>query len=193
MGPLVRYLPLTIAALLALGTWWLADQQRRSYEPPAAVSPANPDFIVEYANMSRIGMNGTAETLISSDRLVHYTQNDRSVLTNPRVLQTRTNEPPITITADSGVSLRQAEEVQLTGDVRMTRAATPETPPLEIRTERLTVRPDDDQAFTDAPVRIDQGHSVLTGDGMDFNNSYRTLEVRDRVRASFLPRAKETP
>ena len=194
MHSLIRFLPLTIAALLALGTWWLADQQRRSYTEPTPTSPTNPDFIVEQANMARIGADGVAETLVSADRLVHYAQDDRSVLDNPRVLQTRPDQPPITVTARSGVSVRQAEEVQLMGDVHLTRAATPDAPSLDIRTERLTLRPDDAQAFTDAPVRIVQGDSVLTGVGMDFDNSFRTLEVRERVRAQFQPqsRAKET-
>lgn len=190
MNALIRSLPITIALLLALGTWWLADQQRRAFEEPAAVSPTNPDFIIEHASMVRIGRQGAAETMISADRLVHYTQDDRSVLDNPRVLQTRHDEPPVTVTARTGESLNQAEVVKLTGDVRMTRAATAEMPPLDLRTERLTIRPDDDRAFTDAPVRIDQGSSVLLGDGMDFDNSFRTLQVRERVRATFQPRDK---
>lgn len=187
---LLRFLPIVVAALLAAGTWWLADVQRRHFGEPKTTSPTNPDFIVDQARMSRLGTDGRAQTLVNADRVVHYLSDDRSVLEHPRVLQTQIDRPPVTITADAGESRNRLGEVVLTRNVHVTRAATPSSSALELRTERLVILPDEDRVTSDTEVNVKQAGSTVTGIGMSFNNSYRTLDVEHRVRATFAARKK---
>lgn len=191
MNALLRSVPMLLAALLAIGTWYLADLQRRSYVDPKASSPTTPDFIVEHARTARLAPDGSVQTLLSADQLVHYLSEDRSVLDRPRVIDTRGDQPPVTITAETGETRNRLEEIVLTRDVHVVRAAAPKAEALDVRTERLVLRPDDDRASSDVEVHVTQGTSTLTGVGMVLDNAHRTLQVTSRVRATFAPRKKD--
>jgi len=182
---LLRLLPVFVAGLLAIGTWWLAEDMRRSSETPVDNSPQNPDYIVGKLRMVRMGVDGRVLTFLTAERADHVPGTDVTTLTRPRMEQT--GDAPVHIEAERGLSYRQAEEVRLESAVRVTRDATPERAALQLDTEQLTVHPDADTASSDAAVTIRQGDSTLQGVGMDADNSFRTLKVHSDMRAVFGP------
>ncbi len=177
----LRYVPILIAALIALGTYWMAEQARR-VELQHQPSPLNPDFVVEGVRMSRMDAQGTVQTIVSATRMVHVPQSDRATLEQPRVLQSAPGKPPVTITADRGESINNAQVVDLDGHVVIERAPTQANPALIVRTERLQVLPDDDVAKTDRAVAIDYGKSTMAGTGMLFSNVDRSLIIEHQAR-----------
>src|SRR3546814_19461622 len=48
---------------------------------------------------------------------------------------------------------------------------------LDVRSEQLTLKPDDDLVYTDKPALVINGHSTLRGTGMRYNNRSRQLIV----------------
>jgi lipopolysaccharide export system protein LptC len=181
IAKLSKYLPVVCAALLALATWWLADQVRRNSEPAAPSSATRPDFVVEGVRMSRLGETGQVQSLISAVKLTHIPENDTAKLDHPQVIYTKDASPPVTMTADAGISHNANETVDLTGNVRVVRAADAKGPVMHLETEQLRVRPDDDTASSDVFVHIDRSDSIIEGVGMDFSNAFRRLEIRQRA------------
>ncbi|CAN5249475.1 hypothetical protein BH10PSE17_BH10PSE17_16500 [soil metagenome] len=179
---LAKYVPVITLGLLALSTWWLADQVRHTGDPAAPNSPTRPDFIVEGVRMSRLSPTGQVQSLISAVKLTHTPEGDLATLDHPSVVYTRDKMPPVTITADSGLSRNGNQVVELTGNVRVSRDADANGPPMLLETEQLVVHPDDDTASSDVYARFDRGGSVVEGVGMDFSNAFRRLEVRERAR-----------
>ncbi len=177
----LRYVPILIAMLIALGTYWLAEQARR-VELQHAPSPSNPDFVVEGVRMSRMDAQGTVQTIVSATRMTHVPQSDRATLEQPRVLQNAPGKPPVTITADRGESRNNSEVVDLEGNVVIRRAATADAPMLTVRTDLLHLYPDEDTARTDRDVAIEYGRSTLVGTGMQFSNVDRTLLIQHKAR-----------
>ncbi|WP_085317968.1 LPS export ABC transporter periplasmic protein LptC [Derxia lacustris] len=187
----LRLLPVFVAAALALGTWWLAENLRNSGEPAVVNSPTHPDYEIGRLRAARMSPDGRVQTLLLAERADHVPGTDTLTLQQPRVEQT--GDAPVHIEAERGLSLRQGEEIQLERAVRVTRAASAGRAAMQLDTEQLTVRPDDDTGSSDSAVTIRQGDSTLSGLGMDANNSFRTLKVRNDMRAVFGPRRGAAP
>jgi LPS export ABC transporter protein LptC len=56
-----------------------------------------------------------------------------------------------------------------------------------VRTDHVIIYSDTEIAKTDRPVTIERGGSTLTGVGMEFDNSARSLTVDSRVRGTWQP------
>jgi len=63
---------------------------------------------------------------------------------------------------------------------------------LDITSDVITLRPDDDIAFTDLPTTILNGRSRINGNGMHYNNVTRELQVAARSRVEIAPRVPPT-
>ncbi len=187
-----RYLPVLCLGLLALATWWLADQVRRNGEPQPANSASQPDFIVEGVRSSRLGPDGQIQTLMRAVALVHTPAGDVARFEKPEVYYVRDQAPPVTVTAERGASRNGNETIDLAGKVRVVRAADARGPAMTLVTEQLQLRPDDDAASSDVYFRVDRGSTVVEGIGMTANNAFRQVEVRARARGIAQPQ-QETP
>jgi lipopolysaccharide export system protein LptC len=103
------------------------------------------------------------------------------------------SKPRITLTAERGHSTSEGIETHLHDKVVLTRAPSEDNPPLQIATEYMLLLSNEDIARTDRFVRITNGESILTGIGMEFNNTVRQLDVRSAVRGTWVLADKNTP
>jgi lipopolysaccharide export system protein LptC len=84
---------------------------------------------------------------------------------------------------------QEQNQIDLAGNVDITRPAGKTTQPLRIRTEALTVLPDEDIAKTDKPIEMKLGASSATGVGMVANNATQQLTLGGRGRIISPPRS----
>jgi lipopolysaccharide export system protein LptC len=181
---LMRFVPILVAAVLALATWWLAEQAKRGFLPQHPTSPTNPDFLVENVNITRIDPSGLAYTLVSAVRMTHQQQDDLSILEQPRVVQARPGAAMVHIEAEHGTSRNRNEVIDLTGKVSVVRDAAAGISGMVMTTEQLQLRPDDDTASSRVFVRIERNGSWTEGVGMDFRNAYRQIDIHSKARGS---------
>jgi lipopolysaccharide export system protein LptC len=118
--------------------------------------------------------------------MVHIPQTNTAMLTEPRIMSLRSGSPPVSISARRGESIRQSEQVNFYDSVVVQRAADAQSPGMNLQTEQLLVRPDDDTASSSASFTLQRGDSRLLGQGFEFNNSYRTLTIRQQARGLFI-------
>jgi len=64
---------------------------------------------------------------------------------------------------------------------------------LTIRSEQMTLRPDEDLAFTDQPATILNGRSRIQGRGMRYNNVTRELSIAQRTQVEITPGKSPAP
>jgi lipopolysaccharide export system protein LptC len=184
-GTVVRYIPIASVAVLALATWVMVERARIQRDGDKPVSPLNPDFIVENLRLSKLNQAGEVQTLLSAQRMVHIPQTNTATLTEPRIMSFRADSPPLSIRARRGESIGQSEQVNFYDDVIVQRAAEAQTPAMTLRTEQLSVRPDDDMASSEASFTFTRGDTLLQGQGFELNNSFRTLAIRQQARGIF--------
>lgn len=193
-GGLSTLFPLVIMLLLAMLTLWLSRTTGLGSVGQESAANNEPDYIVERFSLTRFTESGVPRYVLSADKLVHLPQDDTSLLTRPFLRQFHEGKPEVRMRAKRALVTAGGEVAHLHEEVEVLRPGEPAhgtreaTPDTRVTTTYLRVLPDADRADTPEPVRIEQGESVLTGVGMDFDDRYQRVRLRSRVQASFAPR-----
>ncbi len=177
--------------VLALGSFWLVEVITREDQ----VSPANglktePDYIVEQFSFVRMTPQGKPGYIISGDKLTHRPSDDSLDVTQPVVLNVGSKQPPMTMHAKEAHIDQANNVVDLKGDVDIRRPQQGNVQALTLKTEALTVFPDEERMETRQPFEALIGTTAVSGVGMKANNATGQLEVPSRSRMIFPPRAR---
>jgi lipopolysaccharide export system protein LptC len=185
-----RLFPLLLMLALAGATLWLERAVRDEERPHPSLRHHDPDFVVDNIKAVRFGPGGRPESTLAATKMVHYPDDDSTELLAPRVVQTKPDEPRVTVSAERGTLARDGDEVFLYDDVRLVREATRGRAEMQIRTSFLHVVRTRSVVRTDREVQITEGGRELSGRGMEYHNDSAQLFLRERVRARFTPAAK---
>lgn len=191
MNPLFQRLaeqaPLVLIAILAALTFWLERAVQSSAREPGGASRHDPDYIVENLSAARMSEEGTALYTLSAARMLHYPDDDSTLLTEPRFVSYRSQRAPVTVTAKQAVVSSNGEHVYFQDDVRVVRAAYEEHSELVVRTSFLHVIPDRHLARTDRPVTISDAATTVTAVGLELNSETRVITLLSNVRGTYDP------
>lgn len=187
-----RLFPLLLMLALALLSFWL-ERALRIEERHPALRRHDPDFLVENFTLAKFGAAGLQEASLVAAKMVHYPDDDSTELFAPRVVQTKANEPRLTVSADRGALTQSGDEVFLFGNVLLLRDAEPGRPETHMRTNFLHLVTARSLVRTDREITVTDPQRVLSGRGMEYHNDTRQLYLRERVRGRFTPRAQPQP
>lgn len=181
-----RLFPLGLMLTLALLTFYLERAVRDDGSPPA-LRRHDPDYLVTNFTTTTYNREGAAETVLSAARMAHYPDDDTTELFEPRVVQSKPDQPRFTVRAARGQLSRDGEEIFLYDDVLVVREATPERPEARLSTAFLHMLRERSLVRTDKTVKFVEGARVLTGRGMEYDNVSRELLLRHDVKGRFAP------
>ncbi|NVD99608.1 LPS export ABC transporter periplasmic protein LptC [Massilia sp. BJB1822] len=167
---------------LAFGSFWLLQLMNQAGDQIQASQRQNePDYIVEEFSFVRMSKDGRPNYIISGDKLTHRPVDDSSEIDKPLVRSLSSKEqPPMDMRAQHARVDDNNSRVVLTKDVQIDRAAAAKGQPFQLRTEALTIYPDEDRMETDQPVQIRQGEAHASGSGLRGNNATRELTLKGR-------------
>jgi lipopolysaccharide export system protein LptC len=181
-----RVFPLVLMLALALLSFWL---ERTTRVAPSASAPNRheADYSVEHFTITDYGQDGSRESTLSAIRMVHYPDDDTTVLSAPQLVRTRTGQPRLVLSADRGTLSHDAEDIYLNDNVLLVRDARADVPEARMRTSYLHLQRTRGIATTDREVQIEEPGRMLAGRGMEYDNVARRLtllsEVRGRIEA----------
>jgi lipopolysaccharide export system protein LptC len=185
-----RVMSIIAIVLLAIvsGTsyWYAQSLHRRGDGAPAR--PGTPDFYVERFVLTVFDATGQPRRRMYADRLTHFAENDDVALQQARLVSLRTDQPRFEARSDTARLEETGEVLTMQGNVVIVRAGESGQPPLQVETDTLVARPEDDRYTTDSAVRVTRGASVVTAHGMDFDNIARTIAFKADVRNVLAPR-----
>jgi lipopolysaccharide export system protein LptC len=177
---------IALLAVLALGTYYLADRANQSNRPVVKASSTEPDFYVTGFTLIRLNQKGEPAFRISAKKMTHYPDRDTSEFEEPVAVSLRADKPTITITARKAtsrdLSTEQPSVLTLTDGVRLERKAGQGYNSLLVETDLMTVNPDDETASNEVPVKITSNPSLLTATGFFFDNPGQKLTLKSQVR-----------
>ena len=184
---LTATVPLILVTLLAALTFWLERMVQPTGRAPGATSRHEPDYIVE--KLSAVSMNekGAAAYTLAAAKMMHYPDDDTTILAAPRFVSYGTAQSPVTITASEAVVSSNGQHVYFQDDVRVTRAAHGTSSELVVRTDFLHVIPDQNIARTDRTVTITDAATTVTAVGFEINSETRIMKLQSRVRGTYDP------
>lgn len=187
------YLPIILAAALALGTYWLVRNAPRLMEPrPPVPVTHDPDYFMRNFVVKRFFPNGDMRSELRGTEGRHYPDTDTLEVDNVRV---RTVSPQGLVThasGDRGLSNADASEVQLFGNAVVVRDAArlpdgEEVPRLEFRGEFLHAFTDTERVVSHKPVTLMRGEDRFTADSMDYDKISGVANLKGRVHGVIQP------
>lgn len=174
--------PIAVLALLAALTFWLERYSRIEAPRPDGKNRHDPDAIVERFTITTYGNAGALQYALTADKMVHYPDDETMDVYKPRL--SYHGKPRVAhLTAERARISADGKVVFLMDNVTAWQEATRQDPELRITTPELTVIPDEEFAYTTAPVTIVQGASVVTGVGLEMSNKLATATLKSQVRA----------
>lgn len=178
--------PAILLALLAGLSFWLQKAVEMETPKHDGKLRHDPDAIAENFVARRFDDQGRVKYRLTAPSLVHYPDDDTSLLVSPILTSLRPGAPPVTVMAKNAKVTAKGETVYLWEDVSVTRAATADHPAMVARMPDLTAQPDAGFAFTNSPVEITQGQSWVKGVGAQLDNNNATLVLQSQVTGLYI-------
>ena len=185
-----RMFPLLLMLALAALTFWLERTVRDEEGVHPSLRRHDPDYVVDNLTHTRFNVQGLVDSTLAAAKMLHYPDDDSTDLVTPRMVQTKPNEPRVTLTADRGTLSQDGEEIFLYGNVLLVRDAGPERSETRMRTSFMHVVSAHSVIRTDRDVVITEEDRELSCRGMEYHNDTKELFLRARVRGRFDPRKK---
>ena len=174
---------LALAGLAAFTGWRRLDTPSPgpSALPPAAAMGV--DYSLERFVLTMLDESGRSGLSLTGVSLEHVPQTKRSRIEAPDT-SVRAGDARWHGSAARGWVNDEGTQVQLTGNVKLSRLESEGITPLELQTEELTLYPERDRASTPALVTLIQPGARLQGEGMlvDLARGYYELDARVRGR-----------
>ena len=177
MRRLPALLPLLIAALLALATYWLQFVVSSEHPPGLGNDRGDPDAIVERFHVDKFDQTGRLAMTLDADELRHYPADDSADLKQPRVHFISTGRDS-TWRSDKARVTDRGNHIKLTDNVRGVRVATGESLEQVLTTSEANVRTDDEIVLINKPLRLAQGATRIDAASGEWNNIEGLLQLR---------------
>lgn len=183
--------PVVVLTLLAAVSVWL---ERVTQQAPVAKTDKTrheADFSADKITLHRFDLTGKVQYILVADSMVHYADDESSELKNPRLNYLNRPEPVWVESRFASVN-KDGTTVVLTDDVLVRRAAHAGKPESTLRTEQMTVWPEDEKMRADKPVTLTQGQTVINAERMESDNIIGEVRLQGQVRGT-LYRNAPTP
>ncbi|CAM5467279.1 LPS export ABC transporter periplasmic protein LptC [Eoetvoesiella caeni] len=172
------FVAILLLFVLVASTWWAADYTQRAVRIEAARRVTHePDSWADNFIMVRTDPAGVAVNRLEGDHMEHYPDDDSYKITNAKAIGQRTGSPITIGTSRTAVMDQHGSRVVMTGDAHLHRLPDEDRAALDVRSQQLTLLPDEDVTFTDLPAVVVNGNSTMNGKGMRYDNKTRTLKV----------------
>ena len=188
-----RMFPLVLVLALAGLTFWLERTVREEEGAHPSLRRHDPDYVVDNLTHTRFNIQGLVESTLTAAKMLHYPDDDSTDLVAPHVVQTKPNEPRVTLTADRGALSQDGEEVFLYDNVLIVRDGGPDRSETRMRTSFMHVVQAHSVFRTDRDIVITEDDRVISGRGMEYRNDTKEMFLRERVRGRFEPKKKAGP
>lgn len=186
------YLPLVMMGLLALGTWWLA-QNTPIFSAPEPDQPVKheADYFLRNFAVKNFDAQGLLANEVAGEKARHYGDTDVLEIDNARIRSWKEGHQTVA-TANRAYSNGDGSEVQLLGNAIVVREAVKDARGqvqlrMEFRGEFLQVFTNEERLKSDKPVTITRGSDTFTADSMAYSNLDRIADLKGRVRAQIVP------
>ncbi len=180
------FFPLGLAILLALITFWINLAVEQQGPKIDGSNRHDPDYTMNNFVNTQTDETGKLRYVLAATEMVHYPDDDSTVLQRPRFTQYTTNKPYTQIEALRGYVSSNGEEVELVDNVKVVRQAFEGKGEMQVLTEKLIILPNQDLVKTDSPVAIKQApKTVITATGMIYDKKTQTVKLLHKVKVHY--------
>lgn len=179
------FISLSIFFVIAIIAWWTITKDFNNDDQSGlAKSKQYIEMFMNEFEMTAMNETGTPNYILKGSHLERYNDTDETLVRQPvfRILEANNQWK---INADSAIINDRNETLLLKDNVVMQQQNI--EPSITIRTQRLMIQTKEQIAKTKARVEITHGGSLMTSNGMIFNNLTSELELSSNVSGYFVP------
>lgn len=172
------FIAVALLIILVIATYWAADYAQRSIpiDPPRRITH-EPDSWADNFVMIRTDPAGVAINRLEGVSMQHFPDDDSYEISEAKAVGQQPNSPITIGTSRTAVMDQNGSRVIMRGDAHLHRVADKDRAALDVKSDQLTLMPDEDVVFTDLPALVVNGNSTMNGKGMRYDNKTRTLQV----------------
>ena len=180
------FFPLVLATFLAVITFWINLTVEQQGPKIDGSNRHDPDYTMNNFVNTQTDVTGKLRYVLAASEMVHYPDDDSTVLQRPRFTQYTINKPYTQIEALRGYVSSDGEEIELVDNVKVVRQAFEGKGEMQLLTEKLVILPNQDLATTKSPVIIKQApKTVIHATGMVFDKKNQTIQLFNRVKVHY--------
>jgi lipopolysaccharide export system protein LptC len=180
------FFPLILAIALAIITFWINLTVEQQGPKIDGSNRHDPDYTMNNFVTTQTDVTGKLRYVLAAAEMVHYPDDDSTVLQRPRFTQYTTDKPYTQIEGLRAYVSSDGEEIELVDNVKVVRQAFEGKGEMQVLTEKLIILPNQDLVKTDSPVVITQApKTVIRATGMVFDKKKQTLTLNKRVKAHY--------
>jgi lipopolysaccharide export system protein LptC len=180
------FFPLILATALAIITFWINLTVEQQGPKIDGSNRHDPDYTMNNFVTTQTDVTGKLRYVLAAAEMVHYPDDDSTVLQRPRFTQYTTNKPYTQIEGLRAYVSSDGEEVELVDNVKVVRQAFEDKGEMQVSTEKLIILPNQDLVKTNSPVVITQApKTVIHATGMIYDKKKQTVTLYKRVKAHY--------
>lgn len=176
--------PLALVALLAALTFWL--ERAANPEDPArkALMRHDPDSIGSQIDVRRFDVSGGLKQVLLADTMTHYPDDNSVWIVKPQLTYYRGRKTTQLFANTAQVS-HDDKQIFLSGNVRLINQPPEDRLATILKTDALTVFPDDDIAQGNSRASILHGDNIVSGDSIHYDGKSNITILAGRVKGTF--------
>ncbi len=175
-------LPLAVLILLVAATFWLDKVVQPSVTEEDGTVRRDPDYMLEGLSVIRTDQEGVARYKLFAKKMLHYSDDDSTHLEHPRLVNAAPGKSEVQINADRGEISGGNDDVNLSGNVILSRNVGTSSNRATLITSSLLINPDGDIARTDKAVTIKEGGTTINAVGMELDSGTNVTRLMSQVR-----------
>jgi lipopolysaccharide export system protein LptC len=185
MGRYSLWLPLGLLLFLGAVSAWL-NYTVQNAVTVGARNETDPESIIENFQAVRTDVQGRIKERLSAQKLSHFSGSLVSELEQPHLVQFSPGVPDLSALSGHATITHDNRQVVLDHDVVVTRAASPTSSAMVLRTQRLLLYPQQNLLRAPGAVSVNGAGLSINANGMVADSSYRTLKFSGRVQTRYL-------
>lgn len=196
---LAVYLPIVMMGIMAMTTYWLVRNTPAVSEAELEADPRHvPDYFMRDFSVKVFGADGKLKSEMVGVEGRHYPDTDTLEIDQPHIRIINSEGRLTTAVAKRGVINADGSEAQLFDKAVVVREATTNAqgvavPRTELQSDFLHLFANTEEVRSHLPVVLVRGAGDrFSGDGMDYDNLDRVMQLNGRVRGTLLPRKEKS-
>ena len=192
---LAVYLPIVLMAFMAMTTYWLVRNTPVAGDAELEADPRHvPDYFMREFSVKVFGADGKLKSEMVGIEGRHYPDTDTLEIDQPHIRIISPEGRLTTAVAKRGLINADGSEAQLFDKAVVVREATTNAqgvavPRTELQSDFLHLFANTEEVRSHLPVVLVRGAGDrFSGDGMDYDNLDRVMQLNGRVRGTLLPR-----
>ncbi len=172
-------------AVVAATTAWLVWLQGRGGDAFDFVGPPRSDYVLSDFSLRAMGDDGRLAFTVESPRLARHPFLGTFEIDQPRFVILDGADDAWDASARRAWVRADGKELRLSESVAADRRPDADSPPVSLRTERLTALLAEDRMASDAPVTLAQPGLILRGVGLDADLKRKRFSLLADVNARY--------